>query len=343
MEEITIKDVARLCGVGVSTVSRAINNHPDINPETKEMIMNVIRENNYIPNNSARNLKRQDAKAIAVLVKGITNSFFSEMIKIMEAEIKRKRYTMVLHHVDFSEDEVDVALELVKEKRLRGIVFLGGYFLHSEEKLAQLHVPFVLSTTGLAPEGYSRNTYSSVSVDDAKESYKVVNYLCENGHRNIAIICAKTTDVSIGLLRLDGYKKALTDHGIPIRDELILYMKQDIEDYSLENGYTVTKEFLEKNIPCSAIFAISDILAIGAEKALSEAGKRVPEDISLIGFDGVLMGQYITPSLTTLKQPVEDMAAETIKILFEIINNKSAHRHKVFEGKLLIRESTGRV
>ena len=171
----------------------------------------------------------------------------------------------------------------------------------------------------------------------------MVNYLCENGHRNIAIICAKTTDVSIGLLRLDGYKKALTDHGIPIRDELILYMKQDIEDYSLENGYTVTKEFLEKNIPCSAIFAISDILAIGAEKALSEAGKRVPEDISLIGFDGVLMGQYITPSLTTLKQPVEDMAAETIKILFEIINNKSAHRHKVFEGKLLIRESTGRV
>ena len=90
MEEITIKDIARICGVGVSTVSRAINNHPDINPETKEMIMRVIKENNYVPNNSARNLKRQDAKAIAVLVKGINNSFFSQMIKVLEEEIKEK-------------------------------------------------------------------------------------------------------------------------------------------------------------------------------------------------------------------------------------------------------------
>ena len=98
MEEITIKDIARICGVGVSTVSRAINNHPDINPETKEMIMRVIKENNYVPNNSARNLKRQDAKAIAVLVKGINNSFFSQMIKVLEEEIKEKSYAMVLHH-----------------------------------------------------------------------------------------------------------------------------------------------------------------------------------------------------------------------------------------------------
>ena len=90
MEEITIRDIARICGVGVSTVSRAINNHPDINPETKETIMRVIKENNYVPNNSARNLKRQDAKAIAVLVKGINNSFFSQMIKVLEEEIKEK-------------------------------------------------------------------------------------------------------------------------------------------------------------------------------------------------------------------------------------------------------------
>ena len=94
MEEITIRDIARICGVGVSTVSRAINNHPDINPETKETIMRVIKENNYVPNNSARNLKRQDAKAIAVLVKGINNSFFSQMIKVLEEEIKEKSYAM---------------------------------------------------------------------------------------------------------------------------------------------------------------------------------------------------------------------------------------------------------
>ena len=132
MESITIKDVARICGVGVSTVSRAINNHPDINPETKEMIMQVIKENHYVPNNSARNLKRSDARAIAILIKGISNPFFNSMIKVFEEEIQKKKYTLVLQHVDEWQDETEVALELEKEKRLRGIVFLGGFASHSE-------------------------------------------------------------------------------------------------------------------------------------------------------------------------------------------------------------------
>ena len=340
MEEITIRDIARICGVGVSTVSRAINNHPDINPETKETIMRVIKENNYVPNNSARNLKRQDAKAIAVLVKGINNSFFSQMIKVLEEEIKEKSYSMVSQHVDYDDDEVEVALKLVKEKRLRGIIFLGGYLVHSEEKLAQLHVPFILSTTGMLPKGFSRNTYSSVTVDDTKESYKMVDYLCKNGHKDIAIVCARKTDASIGKLRLEGYKKALKDNGIEVREELILPMRSDLEDYSLENGYMVTKEFLEKQIPCTAIFAISDMLAIGAGKALSDAGYRVPEDISLTGFDGVEIGKYVIPSLTTLKQPVDSMARETARILFDIIGKKAKHQHCVFDGELVIRDST---
>ena len=149
---------------------------------------------------------------------------------------------MVLQHVDYDEDEVEVALKLVKEKRLRGIIFLGGYLVHSEEKLAQLHVPFILSTTGMLPKGFSRNTYSSVAVDDTKESYKMVDYLCKNGHKDIAILCARKTDASIGKLRLEGYKKALKDNGIEVREELILPMRSDLEDYSLENGYMVTKE-----------------------------------------------------------------------------------------------------
>ncbi len=338
-EEITIKDIARLCDVGVSTVSRAINNHPDINPETKNMIMQVIKEHNYIPNNSARNLKRQDAKAIAVLVKGITNSFFTEMIQVMEERIKEERYSLVLHHVDFNEDEVDVALELVKEKRLRGIIFLGGYFLHSEEKLSQLKVPFVLCTTGAAPESFNRKTYSSVSVDDEKEGYKITNYLCKLGHKNIAIIGAKQTDESIGKLRLEGYKRALRDNGIPIRDELILPMKPYIEDYSFENGYVVMKEFIQKKVPCTAVFSISDIMAIGACRALYEAGLKIPDDISIVGYDGVRVGEYYKPALTTLKQPVTEMAKETTVILFDYIRKKKEHQHKVFEGELVIRES----
>lgn len=123
------------------------------------------------------------------------------MIKVLEEEIKEKSYAMVLQHVDYDEDEVEVALKLVKEKRLRGIIFLGGYLVHSEEKLAQLHVPFILSTTGMLPKGFSRNTYSSVAVDDTKESYKMVDYLCKNGHKDIGNLCARKTDASIGKLR----------------------------------------------------------------------------------------------------------------------------------------------
>lgn len=125
MFEPTIKDIARMCGVGVSTVSRAINNHPDINPETKERIMDAIRESGYVPNDSARNLKRVDAKAIAVLIKGISNPFFTSMIQVIEQECKKKHYAMELSHIEADEDEVDVAQKVVKEKRLRGIIFFG--------------------------------------------------------------------------------------------------------------------------------------------------------------------------------------------------------------------------
>lgn len=340
MEEITIKDIARMCGVGISTVSRAINNHPDINPETKTMIMQVIKDNNYIPNNSARNLKRTDAKSIAVLVKGITNPFFSNMIKIMEEEIKKKKYTLVLHHVEFEEDEVEVALELVKEKRLRGIVFLGGYFIHSVEKLAKLNVPFVLSTIGGAPEAIDKHNYSSISVDDEKESYKMIEYLIQAGHKDIAIFAAKATDESIGKLRLAGYKRALTDYHLPIKESLIRSMKKEYEEYSMENGYAMAKELLQSRENFTALYAISDSMAIGACKALLEAGKKIPEDYSIAGYDGIAIGRFYSPSITTIVQPVEEMAMATIKLLFGILSGKEKHQHKVFQADLAIRESS---
>lgn len=343
MEEITIKDVAKLCGVGISTVSRAINNHPDINSETKEAIMRVIKEYNYIPNNSARNLKRTDAKSIAVLVKGITNPFFNNMIKIMEEEIKKKKYSMVLHHVEFNEDEVDVALELIKEKRLRGIVFLGGYFNHSEKKLAELSVPFVLSTVGGVPESINKSMYSSVSVDDVKESYEVVKYLIEAGHKDIAILSAPMNDESIGKLRYKGYEQALKHFKIPEDRDLVCCMPEEKVDYSMESGYEMTKELLGRGKQFTALFAISDNLAIGACKAIVDAGKKIPQDISVVGFDGIPLSRFYNPSLTTMAQPIEEMALATICILFDVLGNKSKHQHMVFDATLIERESTKKI
>ena len=226
MKTITIKDVAKICGVGVTTVSRAINNHPDINEDTKKMILQVIKDNNYIPNNSARNLKRADSKTIAVLIKGITNPFFSNIIKTFEKGIKKKKYTFVLQRVEDKEDEIDIAIELEKEKRLRGIVFLGGHFSHTEEKLKQIRIPFVLSTIGLT-DTLSKDLYSSVAVDDFKESYKMTKFLIEQGHKRIAMLTASKEDESIGRLRLDGYLKALQDSNIAVDKNLIRYMKDE--------------------------------------------------------------------------------------------------------------------
>ena len=233
---ITIKDIARICGVGVSTVSRAINNHPDINPVTKQAIMDTIEKYGYIPNNSARNLKRTDAKCIAVMIKGLTNPFFAGMLQIIEEEVERKHYSLVLRHVEHSQDEVDVALELIKEQRLRGIVFLGGYFTHSEDKLNKLTVPFVIATAGGIPENMSRKLYSSVTVDDEKEAYLVTRYLLEQGHKKIAILAADEADASIGHLRLKGYRRAMEEYKIPQDEELICPMKEDVEYYSMHKG-----------------------------------------------------------------------------------------------------------
>lgn len=343
MFEPTIKDIAKICGVGVSTVSRAINNHPDINSETKEKIMNTIREYGYVPNDSARNLKRADAKAIAVLVKGIANPFFTGMITVIEQECKKRHYAMELSHIEADEDEVDVAQKVVKEKRLRGIIFLGGLFSHSEEKLKKLSVPFVFSTAGSIPEHISRKQYSSISVDDRRESAKMVEYLIGQGHTKIAILVAEALEESVGRLRLDGYCDALKAHGIEVNPRLICQTQDGLSHFSMENGYLSTKKLLGRGEAFTALYAVSDTLAIGARRALYEAGLRVPEDISLAGYDGIDMADYSVPSLTTIRQPVEEMAKETTRLLFDIISKKTKHQHITYQAELLIRESTARI
>ena len=332
MFEPTIKDIAKICGVGVSTVSRAINDHPDINSETKEKIMNAIQEYGYVPNDSARNLKRVDAKAIAVLVKGIANPFFTGMITVIEQECKKRHYSMELSHVEADENEVDVAQKVVKEKRLRGIIFLGGRFSHSEEKLKKLTVPFVFSTAGSIPENISRKLYSSISVDDRRESARMVEYLIRSGHTRIAILVAEVLEESVGRLRLDGYCDALKAHGIEVNPGLICHTSGELGHFSMERGEAFT-----------ALYAVSDTLAIGSLRALYEAGLRVPQDISLAGYDGIDMAGYTVPNLTTMRQPVEEMARDTTRLLFDIIAKKTKHQHITYEAELLARESTAEI
>ena len=342
MGEKTIKDIARRCGVGVSTVSRAINNHPDINPKTREKIMKVIEETGFIPNNSARNLKRMDAKCIAVLVKGIANPFFGSMIQIIEDEAQRSGYALVLRHVEAREDEVDAALELIKEKRLSGIVFLGGRFAHSEEKTGKLNVPFTFSAIGVEMSGRAGGRkFSSIAVDDRLESEKMTEYLLSLGHRRIAFITEKPEE-AIGRKRIDGYRQAFKKRGLAVDEGLIRYVQDDLDHFSMENGYITAQKLLRSGEDPTAIYAASDLLAIGACRAVLEAGRKIPDDISVAGYDGIDLGEYYHPKLTTIKQPAEEMALKTIRLLLDVIEGRQENQQILLPAQLVVRESTGK-
>ena len=173
-----IKDIAKLSQVSVSTVSRVINNHPDVKYETRERILEVIKQTNYIPNNSARILKKNNDKSIGILVKGVYNPFFSEMVKIMSDKIKQANYTMILQYYDQkSKEDVNALITFIKEKKLQGVICLGGDFTDiSDDNFKGLDVSVVLtSVTNISKTAF--NKFSSIGIEDEKSAYKATEYL----------------------------------------------------------------------------------------------------------------------------------------------------------------------
>ncbi|VTQ67457.1 LacI family transcriptional regulator [Clostridium perfringens] len=296
---MNIKDIARLAGVGVSTVSRVINDHPDVKDETREKILKIIKESNYIPNNSARILKKNNTNNIGVLVKGVFNPFFSEMINIIGNRINEAGYTIILQQNDYAtEDDVDNLIAFVKEKRLQGIICLGGNFLNiNDESFQFLDIPVVLTSVNTLSKE-SKSKFSSIGIDNVLAAKASIQYLIDKGHRNIGILLGEKNDVGISGLRLEGYKKALEENNIPYSEENVF-----IGDYDYSGAYRVTKEIINNRKDITAIFSISDIMAVGAAKSVIDQGLQVGEDISIMGFDGMDISKYYNPGITTVKQP----------------------------------------
>ena len=211
-----------------------------------------------------------------------------------------------------------------------------------DTRLEEIGVPYVLCTVAVNMMAPKRNG-SSVSIDDEKESYKAVDYLCKKGHKKIAIISGKRGDQAVGGLRLKGYREALKDNGIEVNENLIRYMKDDIPEYSVANGYQVTKELLQSKEEFTALYAISDLTAFGVYKAISESGKKIPDDYSVLGFDGIEMSKYFHPSLSTMKQPCEQMVKSSIELLMELISGKDEKKQLIFQAELLERDSVKEV
>ncbi len=312
---ITIKDIAKKSGVSVSTVSRVINNRPDVSEEAREKVLAVTKQFNYIPNGSARDLAGTKTDAIGLIMRGMGNPFFSEVYSTMEQTIQQSKYSLVIHQISSTDDEIKAGAELARAKRLCGLIFMGGNFAYSRKDIEILDVPAVFCTYNNKFGELPKSDYSSVSIDDEEAAYNAVKELIKHGHKKIAVLLAATDDQSISELRYKGYCKALSEHNIEVNENYI----QKVDNFSLKAAYRATEELLQKNQEFTAVFAISDTLAMAAMKALANHGKKIPEDVSVIGIDGLEMSEFSIPTLTTMMQPKEELAEKTIKVLLNLI------------------------
>ena len=336
---MNIKDIAKLAGVGVSTVSRVLNNHEDVKESTREKVLQVIKENNYVPNNSARILKQHNTRNIGVLVKGVFNPMFSEMTNIIGRIINSSQYTMILGQNDYSLGDDMKALEsFIKEKKLQGVICLGGNFeTVKKERLQVLNVPVVLTSVNTL-FGTNDDNYSSVGIDNQEAAYDATKYLLDLGHENIAIMIGDENDLGISWSRLKGFKKSLEERGLTFDTDNIL-----VGDYNASTAYTVMKSFLKKRKDITAIFSISDVMAIGIAKAIVETGYKIGDDISLIGFDGMDVSEFYNPGITTVKQPRIEMAETCASLILGLLNKKEHNQHLILKTELIKRDSCKKI
>lgn len=326
MNDVTIIDVAKLAGVSVATVSRVLNNHPDVSKKTREQVMSVISGCGYVPNNSAQNLKRESLKAVGVIIKGLSNPVFIKMLGIIQQELEANRYIMLLQQVEQNQDEVTAAISLCKEKKPRGLIFMGGNFKHTRDKLAMLDVPFVMLTMTMHKD-IDRESFSSVTVDDYAAGYAVAERMINAGHKKLAAIGFSARDASVSRLRINGFRQCILDHGLNNGEDQIGYA----DGFHQSFGYAAAGELLKK-VEFTALFCVSDMLALGAIRAIHDAALSVPSDISVVGFDGIDEGRYYIPSLATMKQPDQEMAYRSVRILLDCVKNNAACQHLLFNA-----------
>ena len=320
---MTIKDIARECGVGISTVSRVLNNRPDVSEEVRKKVLAAVESTGYIPNNSARDLVRSRSDTIGVVVRGTGNLFFADMLKTISREIESSSFDMVLRFIDTNDDEVKAGAILEREKKLRGLLFLGGRFNYTPAEMSLIGVPYVCcsytNSFGSLPEA----DFSSVSIDDFKTAYDAVSVLISAGHRQIAAFFDDCNDHSVSELRYEGYLAALKDHGIEVSPSLVV----QTGSFEMEDAYKGMEALLLSGVPFTAAFVDSDMMAIAAVKALRSNGRKVPDDCSVIAIDGLKLSEYMSPTLTTMTQPGEEIGRESVRILARMISDPSYFRH----------------
>ena len=309
--------------MSVSTVSRVLNDRPDVSEESRARVRAVIEAQHYIPNNTARDLVRINSDAVGLIVRGVQNPFYTDIIHAIESALDAAGYTMVMRQIGFADDELAIGASMQREKRLRGIIFLGGRSNYTPQETARLSVPFVLCSYTNSFGTLDPASYSSVSIDDERAAYDAVNELLRSGHRRIAALVADGDDSTISALRYRGYCRALREGGVAPDERRVISTG---DSFSIEDAYRATAARLAEYDDFTALFAIADDMALGAMRALREHGRAIPEDCSVIAIDGIAVSEYIHPVLTTFCQPKEELGQRSVELLLATIEGRGAHR-----------------
>ena len=319
-------DIARIAGVSRSTVSRVINNYANVPEETRKKIQQIIKENNYVPHASARMLAGVKNRIIGLFIidmkvdsdgKQVTaSSYFSPFTAAVIDNASKMGYNVLVSIVSKQSDYKKVK-DIFYNKTIAGGIFIGEK--NGEPEIKEIiNSGFKVALLDQAVKS-DEDVYKKciiVNADSYGGAFKATNYLIDLGHSKIAHIVGISEHLS-AMERLDGYKKALTEAGLPIKNNLIVK-----SNFTISGGYNATKKLLHKEIP-TAIFCGNDNMAIGALQAIQEANLRVPEDISIVGFDDIEVARYINPPLTTVRMALMEMASVATNSLITSIENDS--------------------
>lgn len=332
---LRIADIAKKAGVSPATVSRVLNNHPYVRDEIRQRVLKIIEETGYQPNLAARSLATQRTGILGFVIPRTVHTFFSDpyFARVTEGiaqACNAHDYTLSLFLFYTVEDERRMIPRLTRKGLVDGIIVQSTHL--QDEVLMRVmdgEVPFLLAGRPVAPLNVSY-----IDVDNVAGGYQATVHLLQLGRKRVATIAGPLT-TSAGIDRLEGYRKALRERGLPVDEQLIVE-----GDFTEMGGYYAMRRLLP--LEPDAVFVASDGMAVGALRAIREVGKQVPRDIAIVGYDDLPIAQSTTPPLTTIRQPILRFGARAVEVLLDIIENGSTPPRRVVLGtELVVRASCG--
>jgi LacI family transcriptional regulator len=326
-----MRDVAKRAGVSVSTVSHVINNTRAVSQGSRQRVEQAMEELGYKPNALARSLRRRKTNTLGMIVPDSANPFFAEVARAIEDASFAQNYIVILCNSEGDLEKQQTYTNVLIENRVAGILFVAaGVSTELVNDLGQRHVPLVIVDREVL--GVEVDT---VLTDHVQGGCLATQHLVDLGHRRIACI-AGNSEVSPSAERVTGYRRTLEKNGIAFDESLVVK-----GDFQYESGYAATRQLLELERPPSAIFACNDLMAVGCISAARELGLRVPDDLSVVGFDDVRLASFTNPPLTTIVQPKVEIGALATQMLLErLVDQDAPPRFKRLDTKLCVRRST---